>query len=256
MSTRRTTRGSVAFAALAFGCVGLAAGCSSTGPRPPESAIRKGELGNGGFTFTCDDSVVCARYANTAQDFPKAVALGSTFRLGFVPNPGTQIDVSLTRNSVDFSAEDRQRGYAIDAVGRQWISRGPEGLAAVKPGYGTVVAKNGLGQLIDYAVVRIAAPDTIVVYDGTFTGSGSPQRLTDVKLKVGEQRKLRALGRAKGEDLAGAIRFEWYVVDENVIQIDRSTEGTVTLTGRAAGKTSMSTQGGAMSTNTTLEVTP
>lgn len=250
-------RASAALLLFAVGATLASTACTDTGPRPPPSAIKAGELGNGGFTFTCDDSVVCAKYTNTAQNFPKAVALGSTFRAQFVPNPGTDVDVSVSRTQVDVGVDGKQSAFSIDGVGRTWLSRGPEGLAALKPGYATITAKNSLGQLVDYAVIRIAEADAIVVYDGAFkAGSSAPARITAINLKVGERRTFRALARAKNEDLAGAVRFDWKSLDESVLQIESLTEGTVTVLAKAAGKTALSTEGASLVSKTDAEVTP
>jgi hypothetical protein len=252
-AAHRAATASVLFFAL--GAATATAGCTN-GPRPPASAIKEGELGNGGFTFTCDDSVVCAKYTNTAQNFPKAVALGATFRAQFVPNPGTDVDVSVSRTQVDVGVDGKQSAYSIDGVGRTWLSRGPEGLAALKPGYATITAKNSLGQLVDYAVIRIAAPDAIVVYDGSFKAGGSaPARITAINMKVGERRTFRALARAKNEDLAGSVRFDWKSLDDGVLQVESVTEGTVTVLAKAVGKTALSTEGASMVSNTDAEVT-
>ena len=55
------------------------AGCSAN------SGYKPGELGNGGFYFSCDNAVSCNRYSNDASKFPEAVSLGSTFQVRFEP---------------------------------------------------------------------------------------------------------------------------------------------------------------------------
>ena len=50
------------FALATFGLVTVAtSGCSLADP-----GYKPGELGNGGFYFSCDDAVACTRYSNDA----------------------------------------------------------------------------------------------------------------------------------------------------------------------------------------------
>src|SRR6185295_17595660 len=62
--------------------IAITSGCSAT-----NGGSKDGELGNGGFYFSCNDAVACTPYSNDAAKFPKAVSLGSTFTVRFVPKP-------------------------------------------------------------------------------------------------------------------------------------------------------------------------
>src|SRR5690242_15742995 len=95
---------------LLIACVAFGAGCTGgeRNPSPSSQSVQKGLLGNGGFTFRCDDSVACDRW-NNADTFPEAVALGSNFDLQFYLLDGTRGYSYL---------KDAERGTTIEPVGK------------------------------------------------------------------------------------------------------------------------------------------
>src|SRR5688500_8216467 len=134
---------------LTVAAVAFAAGCTGgeRNPSPSSASVQKGQLGNGGFTFRCDDSVACDRW-NNAGTFPEAVALGSTFDLQFYLLDGTR----------GFSyLKEAEAGTTTEAVGK-YINRGASGFAAVEPGIATLAARDSKGWLVDYITVRIRKP--------------------------------------------------------------------------------------------------
>src|SRR5690348_3653742 len=106
--------------AVALGAALLTCGCSST--RDP--GYKEGDLGNGGFYFSCDDAVTCVPYSNDAAKFPKSVSLGSTFSVRFVPEQSSGLHITFNESAPD-------RGITVAPVG-EFVSRGPNGLVAVK----------------------------------------------------------------------------------------------------------------------------
>ena len=79
--------------ALAMFGAAVASGCSLT-----DSGYKPGELGNGGFYFSCSDAVACTRYSNDASKFPQLVSLGSTFEVRFVSKTNAADDTHITFN--------------------------------------------------------------------------------------------------------------------------------------------------------------
>ena len=153
-----------AVVALALTLAAATSGCSSA---DGGSGYQAGELGNGGFYFSCDDAVSCNKYSDDASKFPKAVSLTSTFAVRFVPKQSTRgIDIRFNESEPD-------RGIVITPVS-DFVTRGPKGLAAVKAGYATLAARDAGGQLVDYVVVRVQKPDALVVYAADDTTVSTP----------------------------------------------------------------------------------
>ena len=118
LDTRNTL--AALFPLLVAGALALTAGCSAS-----DSGSKPGELGNGGFYFSCDDAVACSRYTNDASKFPEAVSVGSTFAVRFVPKTNSGLDIHFNESAVD-------RGITVNAIGDVYVSRGAKGLAAVQ----------------------------------------------------------------------------------------------------------------------------
>ena len=99
---------------LILGVGALAAACSSS-----DSGYQPGNLGNGGFYFSCDDAVACSKYSNDASKFPKAVSLGSTFAVRFVPKPSSGLDIHFNEAAPD-------RGITVQPIA-DFVTIGPMG---------------------------------------------------------------------------------------------------------------------------------
>lgn len=225
--------------AAALGLAVALGGCQSIGsPGPGSPSYREGQLGNGGFAFECDDSVACDRFTNTAKTFPDAIALGSTFRVRYIPKDA---DV---------------KGVTVGSVGSTFVTHAATGgLAATKAGYATITAVNGTGSLVEFVTVPVRAPDALVVYDAAYKGT-SPSRITSLTLAVGAGKSLRALARAKQADLAGTLAYEWTASASDVVDVRAEASGKVTLTGLVPGKARVSVVGGTFTQELDVEVTP
>lgn len=219
---------------LVTATVAFAAGCTGgeRNPSPSSASVQKGQLGNGGFTFRCDDSVACDRW-NNADNFPEAVALGSTFDMQFYLLDGTRGYSYL---------KDAESGTTIETVGK-YINRGASGFAAVEPGVATLAARDQKGWLVDYITVRIRKPDSLTIYDSEYKGE-DPTRIQRVTLAAKNERKsFRVVAKAGVEDLAGMVTVEWTSDDDSIVAIEGYSKGKVTIVATGIGNTNLRAKG-------------
>lgn len=226
---------------VSLAAAGLLAGCALD-----DSGYKAGELGNGGFYFSCDDAVACSRYSDDASKFPKAVSLGSTFSVRFVPKTNSGLDIHFNESAAD-------RGLTIQPVA-DFITRGPKGLTAVKSGYASLMSRDAAGFIVDYVVVRIARPDALVVYeaDGART---DPPPVAKVELVNGDRRAFRAFAQEKKQDLAGSLQVEWTSSDTSKVEIESTTGGQVMIIARSQGSATLTATGGTFVQQVPVEVT-
>ncbi len=237
------------FRLIAIAALGVlaVAGCASTDGSKP------GELGNGGFYFACTDAVSCARYSDDAARFPKAVSVGSTFQVRFTPKSSSSLEASDSHINLTSGTD---RGITIEPVG-EFISRGPNGLAALKLGYGTVTARDAAGQLIDFVNIRVAKPDALVIYDAAVEHGDTPSRIGSLTISLGQRdsRRLRAFAQEKNSVLAGSLAVEWSVEPPTGVVDLFDNEGELTITPRAAGTAKLTASGGTFAQEISVEVT-
>jgi len=232
-----TSRFHVIFAAVF--AVLATVGCSLA-----DDGGKTGELGNGGFYFSCEDAVACTKYSNDASKFPSSVSLSSTFSVRFVPKSGS--------SGIVFNEGAPDRGITIQPVG-DFVSRGPKGLAAIKSGYATLASRDAKGKLVDYVVVRVVRPDALVVYTADESRT-DPPRVDSVELSVGSRRAYRAFAQEKKADLAGSLQVEWTSEDPRVVDVENTTDGKATIVARAAGSTNLVAVGGTFTQKIPVQV--
>jgi len=212
-----------------------------------DSGYKAGELGNGGFYFSCDDAAACSRYTNDASKFPKDVAVSSTFGVRFVPKTDT------TGIQIHFNDSNPDRGIVIQTIG-DFVSKGPKGLTAVKTGYTSIVARDAAGFVIDYTVIQIAKPDSLVVFAAD-DPSTNPPRIERVALANGERRAFRAFAQKNKADLAGSLQVDWKSDDPTVAEVENTTDGKVTIIARKSGSTMLKVRGATFEQVVPVEVT-
>jgi hypothetical protein len=232
-------------ALLASAAVLFTAGCSLS-----DAGSKPGELGNGGFYFSCDDAVACSRYTNDATKFPEAVSVGSTFAVRFVPKTNSGLDIHFNESAVD-------RGITVNPISEVYVSRGAKGLAAVKSGYATLASRDASGALIDYVVVRVAKPDALVVYSAD-DATDSPAHVDSISLSVGagDQRSYRAFAQQKSATLAGSLQIEWTSSNPSVASVATTTDGKATLIAKSAGSAMLVATGAAFTQQIPVTVSP
>lgn len=225
--------------------VALAAACN---PSPQDSPqYQPGALGNGGFLFQCDDSVSCNPYNGDAAKFPHTVALGSTFTVKFVPKGDT------------FKTTDPSQGQTLGVVSETFMSITPTGsVSALKPGFGTILARDTGGRLVDFTSMEIRKPDSVAVFDAAKIESSGEvaAKLDSVSVKVGDQISLRAVARSHNQDLAGSLRYDWTTNDASIADIGGATDTKVTVVAKKAGTTTLTVEGGTFKQDISVEVTP
>ncbi len=196
---------------------------------PADSGYSPGELGNGGFAFSCDDSVVCGKF-NSAEDFPKnGIARGSTFRLRYVPRTGYSGDAV---------------GVTLATVGNTYFSITSGTFLALTPGQGSVVAYDNTGSVLEYKTLAIYTPDKIVVYDGEDTTTTSPIPISTIDLSVSDVRTFRALAQKSNLDLAGALKYEWRETGSAaLLTVSSDNTGKVSVRANKTGTTTLEVTG-------------
>ena len=209
----------------------LAACSSDIGPGSSEYGA--GSLGNGGFAYTCDESVKCGE-SNSADPFPTTVSLGGKFTVRYVPRTSNQSDaVGITVGTVGTD-------YFTFAVG--------DALVAKTPGFGTLVARDRTGTVVDFQVLKIAKPTAIAVF------AKDVEILGDTSMSSSETRLFRATARAGTDDLAGVLNYEWTVDKPDVIQVNPTGTGSVNITGRGPGSATLTVTGGTLTQTLTVTV--
>ena len=230
----------------AFVAAVIAAGCSSVDP-----GTKAGELGNGGFHFSCDDAVACGKYTDTAQKFPDAVALGSTFAVTFTPKAGSSgLDIHFNDSVAD-------RGITVSPISDVFVTRGVKGLVALKSGYATLASRDASGQLVDYVVLRVARPDALVIYSAD-QPTTNPVAVSAVELSVSaaDQKMFRAFAQQNKADLAGSLQVEWTSTNTLVAEVVNATDAVATVVPRSAGSAMLVATGGTFTQQIPITVKP
>ena len=231
------------FALGSLACA-LLAGCALN-----DSGYKPGELGNGGFYFSCDDAAACSRYSDDASKFPKDISVSSTFAVRFKPK---------TENSaVTIQFDDRDavnRGITVSTIG-DFVTKGPTWLTAVKTGYTSLVARDARGFVIDYTVVRIARPDSLVVFAAD-EASTTPARVDKITLGLTDRRAFRAFAQKDNAELAGSLQLAWTSTDPTVVAIESAADGKATIVARRNGNATLTVKGAALEQSIPVEVAP
>lgn len=218
----------------------LLAACSTPGMGDP--AYERGTLNNGGFLFSCDDSVACSRWNDNAKEFPTMITTGSNFDLTYV----------ASEDQGDVLVNPEYPGMTLEAVS-PYMGQGPDGFAALRPGYGTVVAHDREGRVIDYVTLHIVKPDALVVYDAAYKGL-DPVPIDALTLVAEDRKQFRTVGETNHEASAGSIRVEWVSDDPAVVKVESYKSGVVTLRAVAAGKATITASGAALEKTIPVEV--
>lgn len=225
----------------------LALGACTPNPSPGDAAYRDGSLGQGSFAFACDDGLAChVTSSGDAKTFPSMIATGSRFDVRFVPNDEQGVDDPFDSSSTN--------GIVITPVA-PYLENGIDGLAAVKPGWGTLLATDATGAVVDYIIVTIVQPDALVVYDAnTPLTLENPASIDEVSLSPGDTRTFRVVAEKNDERVAGALTTSWSSSDESILDVDRSPGGLVTVRAKKAGSATLTAKGAALETKVTVDV--
>lgn len=204
-----------------------AVGCGDDGP-PRTSASVGGELGQGRFVYRCDNSIADCNPQGDATVFPDAVVSGGTFELEFLPE-----NQDIT-------------GITLESASSEILEKSPKGFTGQKAGFGTVLAKDSSGRIVDFRSVEIVIPDHIGVYESAAEGRrpDAPDFLITVELELDKTRALRALGRTDtGDPLAGVVGYEWSTDNKEIATIETFSRDSVTIKGRKEGTTQLVIKG-------------
>lgn len=239
----------VAVCAAAF--VASASTACTGNPSPGDSSYKTGSLGNGGFVFACSDGVACNSFSTGyAASFPKAVALGSTFNVYYVPKDD--------QNQPALKTPDDAIGTVVSGL-PPFFSGGPAGIAATaREGYGALVAERPDGTVVDFTDVQIVKPASIAIYKSNagILGNDAQDVGATYSMKVGATDLFRAV--AKGEDsqvLAGSLAVDWESSDTGTLSIALN-DGQATFTALKAGSVTVTLNKAAIAKTLTVTVTP
>lgn len=224
MMTENVTRHRSGVAlAFALALAAATSGCASKNPPSGSTAYKSGTLGNGDFLFACDDGAACLPYSGDAKRFPELIATGSTFDVRFVAN-----DEQGSYNKHD--------GITTDGVTPN-TRRGPQGLTALHPGLGTIIAYDNAGNVVDYTTITIVQPKSLAVYDSNYTiaAGKEPPRVETIDMRVDAMKGYRVLAEANASDssggqaLAGSIPVSWTSSNPKVVKVDSYSAGVANL---------------------------
>jgi hypothetical protein len=220
------------------------AGCSGN-PPTGSPAYKEGKLGNGSFLFKCDDSVACDRWStNDAKDFPTQIATGSSFNLRFVADGQEGDSLNIQGRRYD--------GVTLAPVG-PYVGSGPDGFAALKPGYGTVYARDSRGAVIDYVTLKIVKPNALVVYRADYKGL-EPPSVQKVEATVGQSQSFRTVAMYDGEAVAGSVRVQWESESSEIAEVQNYRSGVVSILAKAPGTTKVTAVGAGLTKTIDVEV--
>lgn len=243
MSQRTTTIA----AAIAL-AIGALAGCNDN-PAPGSAAYKEGELGNGAFTFACDDGAACLPYSGDAEKFPQQIATGSSFDVRFVPNDQQGTDILIDNKRYD--------GVVAQPVAPYVGKGGTDGFTARQPGFGTIFVQDSKGTLIDYVTLKIVQPNDLIIYEANYDvrRGKEPPRIQAMNLKVGDAQSYRVVAEYAAEPAAGSIPVKWTSDDDTVVQVESYSRGVVNLRAKKAGQTTVRASGAALEKQIAVEVT-
>lgn len=178
------------------------------------------------------------------------MALGSTFAVTFTPKPGSGLDIHFNEAAPD-------RGITVSPVSEAFVSRGVNGLVALKTGYATIASRDAAGQLVDYVVLRVAKPDTLVVYSADRpTRDPVPVDTVQLSLSQGDRKTFRAFAQQKKANLAGSLQVEWTSSNPLVADVQSTTGGIATIVPRSAGSAMLVATGGTFTQQVPITVKP
>lgn len=229
--------------------VGALVACSSAGISNTPQAQR-GDLGNGDFTFLCDDSVACERWSGNAAVFPERVASGSTFELNyFLKNDEGTVQIKINETP-------ESRGYRLEGVGQR-ASKTTTGLTATKPGRATFVVRDAKGWVVDYTSIQIVKPQGLIIYDSEFrSNTDSPPHITkvDMNMTTATRKSFRVVAEYEAEPVAGAIPVKWTSSNPAVVDIEGYSRGKVTVVARGVGTATIKADGAGLNSEIPVEV--
>ena len=232
------------YSALAIGAL---AGCNGN-PRAGSPAYKEGELGNGDFLFACDDGAACLPYSGAARNFPQQIATGAVFDVRFVAKNQQGNDI--------FINDQRYEGIVAEPLG-PYVSKGPDGFVAQKPGFGTIIVQDSKGTVIDYTALKIVQPNDLIVYDANYDVSlgKDPPRIQAMNLKVDATQSYRVVAEYGAEPAAGSIPVKWESRNNDIVQVESYSRGVVNLRAKGVGKTEIVATGAALEKVISAEVT-
>lgn len=231
--------------------LGLALAACGTNPESGSPAYKAGELGNGGFLFACDngDGVAClSAESGDAKKFPARIATGATFDVRFVEKnaQGTVVGID----------ERRYSGVTTEAVA-PFIGRGGQGFTALRPGYGTIVARDSAGTIVDFATLTIVRPTRFIVYRDSDSGSRAPAPIELLTLSLGGSALVRVVAADSMGTIAGSIPVAWSRGTDDVVSVEPDEDGSFRLGAGKEGSAILTVDGaGGLSTQFTVVVKP
>lgn len=221
--------------------VGLAlGGCNgSSEPLAPPVEEQAGLLGNGVFRWSCTTG---ADPACGTGVFPIMVALNAQFRLEFIP---------------DVDVPDELGVFAIEAVSpRRLADQGGTFTTRIAGDVSVVALGDGFG--VDYVSLTLRPVDDLMLgvheeselcetdydHDGICDGTGGIVTDPPVTLVDGELTDVRARPLGGGENLAGAIDYEWESLTPELVTIIRVFGRSATLSAHGTGLARISVRTG------------
>ena len=191
-------------AALAAAALALMVGCGT-----------RGALGNGSFEYDCVDGTDLACAAWTNGDMPPLIARSGRARVVF---HGT-------------ASHGAAGDLPVGAVSAGYVAGVGDALVFLRPGFAGLVAVDH-GITVDFIDVEVAAVSSVALGSGPLTMS--PGGVTTVSAVPRD---------AHGEELAGALDYDFASSDETVVTVAQSGR-FVEITAAGPGSTTVTAHAG------------
>jgi hypothetical protein len=227
----------------------LAAACSDGAAISGSPPTQRGDLGNGDFTFRCDDSVACERWSNSAAVFPDKIASGSIFDLNyFLKNDKGIIEIKINETP-------ESRGYRLEPV-PPYAGKATNGLTALKPGRATFVVRDGKGWVVDFTSIEVVKPEGLIVYDSEADSKSNPPHITNVAMNMttDARKSFRVVAQHQFEPVAGAIPVQWTSSNRAVVDVEGYSRGKVTVVAKSLGTATLKANGAGIEESLSVEV--
>jgi len=174
------------------------------------------------------------------------VSLGSSFAVRFEPKKNSGLNITFNEVGAR-PAASRSRRSEISSRAAEGPRRAEERLRDAR------LARR-VRDLVDYVVLRIAKPDTLVVYDAQNTSS--PSRIDTIKLAPNAAAASAPSRRRRRRTSPAASRSNDLDETTNVIDVESATDGKRNVVARSSGTAKLVATGGTFVQEVAVEVSP
>jgi hypothetical protein len=193
---------------------------------PPDSTYTPGELGKGGFTYTCVSSAdpACSSGSTAGVAIPSAIPVGAQFGVGYAT------------------------GDPVESASSDLVAPTILGFQALRSGHVALLA--GREQVLDLLHLTLVPLEAVSIVPASSAGS------IFITVKVGQATSLvvRAVN-GSGDPMAGTLQCIWSSSDSTVVAVSTSQPvQSIEIEGVKAGKASITVTCGSVHDQTEVTV--